>query len=74
MKSTTQLNAKLILTSGSPFALMKARQRRFFFDQGGKLTAKFGIRHTPAVVEQAGRVLKVTELVPPVLSRKESAS
>jgi len=78
MKSTTQLNAKLILTSGSPFALMKARQRRFFFDQGGKLTAKFGIRHTPAVVEQAGRVLKITELVPPPVTDKvppkESAS
>lgn len=74
MKSTTQLNAKLILTSGSPFALMKAQQRRFFFDQGGKLTAKFGIRHTPAVVEQAGRVLKVTELVPPVARAKQGAS
>lgn len=62
MKATTQLNAKLILVSGSPFDAMKARQRRFFFDQMGKLTGKFGIRHTPAVVEQAGRILKVTEL------------
>ena len=44
---------------------MKAEQRRVYFDQDGKLTGKFGIRHTPAVVEQAGRVLKVTELVPP---------
>lgn len=63
LKATTQLNAKLILTSGSPFEAMKAGQRRFFFDQGGKLTAKFGIVHVPAVVEQAGRVLKVSELV-----------
>ena len=62
MRSTTTLNAKLILVSGSPFDLMKARQRRFFFDQMGKLTGKFGIRHTPAVVEQSGRILKVTEL------------
>lgn len=65
IRSTTALNAKLILTSGSPFAVMKAEQRRVFFDQGGKLTSKFGIVHTPAVVEQAGRLLKITELVPP---------
>ncbi len=63
LKSTTQRNAKLILTSGSPFDAMKAAQRRFFFDQGGKLTAKFGIRHVPAVVEQDGSLLKITEVV-----------
>ena len=62
MRSTTIRNAKLILVSGSPFDLMKAQQRRFFFDQGGRLTGRFGIRRVPAVVEQAGRVLKVTEL------------
>jgi conjugal transfer pilus assembly protein TraW len=65
LKSTTQLNAKLILVAGSPFDQMKAAQRRFYFDQGGELTAKFGIRAVPAVVEQAGRVLKVTEVVVP---------
>lgn len=63
--STTQLNAKLILTSGSPFDRMKAAQRRFYFDQGGQLTGKFGIRAVPAVVEQNGRLLKVTEVVVP---------
>ena len=73
IKSTTALNAKLILTKGSPFAVMKAEQRRVYFDQDGKLTAKFGIRHTPAVVEQAGRVLKVTELVPPREPRRQNA-
>jgi conjugal transfer pilus assembly protein TraW len=65
LKSTTQLNAKLILTAGSPFDRMKAAQRRFYFDQDGKLTGKFGIRAVPAVVEQAGKVLKVTEVVVP---------
>lgn len=74
IKSTTALNAKLILTKGSPFAVMKAEQRRVFFDQEGKLTAKFGIRHTPAVVEQAGRVLKITELVPPREPRRQNES
>lgn len=63
LRSTTQLNAKLILVGGSPFDAMKAAQRRFYFDQGGPLTSKFGIRAVPAVVEQSGRVLKVSEVV-----------
>lgn len=63
MGSTTALNAKLILVSGSPFALMKAEQRRFYFDQKGTLTRHFGIRAVPAVVEQQGRTLAVRELV-----------
>lgn len=62
---TTALNAKLILVRGSPFALMKAEQRRFYFDQSGTLTTKFGVRAVPAVIEQAGRVLRVSEIVIP---------
>ena len=62
---TTALDAKLILVSGSPFALMKARQRRFFFDQSGTLTRKFAVRAVPAVVEQTGRVLRVSEIALP---------
>lgn len=55
-------NAKLILVRGAPLELMKARQRRFYFDQGGKLTQKFGIRAVPARVRQQGRVLEVSEI------------
>ena len=58
---TTALAAKLILIGGSPFDLMKAEQRRFYFDQPGTLTRHFGIRAVPAMVEQAGRTLRVTE-------------
>ena len=65
MDATTALNAKLILVSGSPFALMKAQQRRFYFDQAGTLTTKFGVRAVPAVIEQAGRALKVSEIAIP---------
>lgn len=61
--TTTALNAKLILVGGSPFALMKAEQRRFYFDQQGKLTRHFGIRAVPALVEQQGRTLAIRELV-----------
>ena len=53
--------AKFILVNGAPLDLMKARQRRFYFDQGGKLVERFGIRAVPATVEQQGRVLLVTE-------------
>lgn len=62
---TTALDAKLILVGGSPFDLMKAEQRRFYFDQSGTLTRHFGIRAVPALVEQAGRTLRVTEFLIP---------
>jgi conjugal transfer pilus assembly protein TraW len=55
--------AKLILVKGAPLELMKARQRRFYFDQGGTLVKRFGIRAVPASVEQQGRVLVITEEV-----------
>jgi conjugal transfer pilus assembly protein TraW len=57
--------AKLILTNGAPLELMKARQRRFYFDQGGKLVAHFGVRALPAIVDQQGRSLRVREIVLP---------
>ena len=58
-------NAKLILVKGAPLELMKARQRRFYFDQGGKLTERFGIRSVPARVRQQGRLLEVSEIALP---------
>lgn len=59
------VNAKLILVKGAPLELMKARQRRFYFDQGGKLTAKFGIKSVPARVRQNGRLLEISEIALP---------
>lgn len=56
--------AKFILVAGAPLELMKARQRRFYFDQGGKLIEHFAIRAVPAVVEQQGRQLLITEQPP----------
>ena len=58
-------NAKLILVKGAPLELMKARQRRFYFDQGGKLTERFGIRSVPARVRQQARLLEVSEIALP---------
>jgi conjugal transfer pilus assembly protein TraW len=59
----TDLNAKIIFVSGSPIEAMTSRKRRFYFDQEGKLTSKFGIEHTPAIVRQTGRVMRVSEQV-----------
>ena len=55
------LKAKIIFVSGSPIEAMTSRKRRFYFDQEGKLTSRFGIEHTPAIVSQSGRVMRVTE-------------
>ena len=62
-------NAKLILVNGAPLELMKARQRRFYFDQGGKLTERFGIRSVPARVRQQGRLLEISEIALPPKGR-----
>lgn len=65
-------SAKFILVRGAPLALMKARQRRFYFDQGGTLVKHFGIRAIPAVVEQQGRVLRISEV--PLKPRERKTS
>jgi conjugal transfer pilus assembly protein TraW len=59
----TDLKAKIIFVNGSPIDAMTAKKRRFYFDQEGKLTATFGIEHTPAVVSQNGRTMRVSEIV-----------
>jgi conjugal transfer pilus assembly protein TraW len=58
----SDVKAKIILVSGSPIEEMTSRKRRFYFDQEGRLTGKFGVRHTPAVAEQDGKVIKVSEI------------
>lgn len=55
-------DAKLILVKGAPLDLMRTRQRRFYFDQGGSLVKRFGIHAVPAIVEQQGRILMVREV------------
>ena len=61
--------AKIVLVSGSPYDLMAATHRRYFFDQRGALTAKFGITHVPAIVREAGKQLIVEEVVLPTARR-----
>ena len=54
--------AKIILIRGKIIDLMRTRKVRLYFDQGGNLTNKFGIKAVPAVVEQEGKMLKVREV------------
>ena len=54
--------SKIVLLAGRPLALSRAHGRAFFFDQGGRLAARFGIAATPSLVEQAGSKLRITEI------------
>lgn len=53
---------RVVLTGGSPVLLAQAWHRPVYFDQGGKLVKKFGIRQVPARVMQQGNQLQVDEL------------
>ena len=54
--------AKIVLLAGRPLDLMRKHQRPFFFDTGGRLAARFGLRFTPSLVEQAGTRLRIIEI------------
>ena len=54
--------AKIVLLAGRPLDLAREHRRPFFFDQGGRLAARFGLRFTPALVEQAGMQLRISEI------------
>ena len=53
---------KIVLLAGRPLKLMRRHGRAFFFDQGGRLAARFGIAATPSLVAQAGTRLRITEV------------
>ena len=54
--------SKIVLLAGQPLKLMRRHGRPFFFDQGGRLAARFGLRFTPSLVEQAGAKLRITDV------------
>ena len=64
--------AKIVLLAGRPLDLMRQHRRPFFFDTGGRLAARFGLRFTPALVEQAGPHMRITEI--PVEDREAPGS
>lgn len=55
-------DTKIILTGGRPLELEREVGNPIYFDQFGELTNKFNIAHVPAIVEQDGKYLKVTEI------------
>lgn len=59
----------IIMVKGSPLDRMKELKRRFYFDQQGVLTDRFGITHTPAILIRKGDALEIREVA---LQRKEA--
>ena len=54
--------AKIVLLAGRPLDLARAHGRPFFFDQGGRLAARFGLSATPSLVERDGAHLRIVEI------------
>ena len=55
--------ARIVLVAGRPLDLMRTHGRRFFFDQGGRLSRRLGLRATPSVVAAEGSALRITEVL-----------
>lgn len=62
-KFLAQWSPKVILVQGDWKEVAGQIGRPVYFDQRGNLVKTFGISALPAVVEQAGTTLKVTEIV-----------
>ncbi len=58
-----QAPCKMILVKGAPFDLSEYYSKAFYFDQGGKLVQKFGIRQVPAQIVQKDKRLSIEEIL-----------
>ncbi len=54
--------ARIVLLAGRPLDLTRTHGRPFFFDQGGRLSKRFGLHATPSVVTAEGSVLRIAEV------------
>ena len=54
---------KIVLVKGTPIELYRKYGVRFYFDQAGKITSQFDIRHVPARVSQDGERLLIECLI-----------
>lgn len=54
--------AKIILVRGAVADHSRREGKPYYFDQGGKLTERFGIRNVPALIRQEGRYLRIEEV------------
>ena len=57
-----QRSTKIILTGGRPLELARVHGRPFFFDQGGRLSARFSLGATPSLITRDGNRLRITEI------------
>lgn len=64
--------ARIVLVAGRPLDLMRSHGRPFFFDQGGRLSKRLGLRATPSVVAAEGPLLRITEV--PLQDEADSAN
>jgi conjugal transfer pilus assembly protein TraW len=55
---------KPVIVGGSFMALMREWKQAVYYDQGGFLVNKLGIRQVPAIVSQEGRVIRIDEVLP----------
>ena len=66
-KDKEQVEDRVILVGGSVFKfgeeLGANHQDKVYFDQGGELTSKFGIKASPALVSQEKLKIKIEEIV-----------
>jgi conjugal transfer pilus assembly protein TraW len=53
---------KFILVKGSVLNEEKRMLKQVYFDQSGLLTARFNIKHVPALVSQEGTYLRISEV------------
>ena len=58
---------RIVLLAGRPLDLARRHGRRFFFDQGGRIAARFGIAATPSLVTRddtraGGALLRIDEI------------
>ena len=66
--------AKIVLLAGRPLDLMRRHGRAFYFDAGGRLAARFGIRATPARLAREGAHLVLTEVPVGERPRRENSA
>lgn len=55
-------SVKIVLLAGRPLELMRRHGHPFFFDLGGRLSARFGVRATPTRMVRDGLLLRLTEI------------
>ena len=57
-----EIDTLLVLTNGAPLDLTREHGRRFYFDQDGVITARFGVEALPAQIVRGDGVMRVMEV------------